>query len=211
MQKLLLFTLIVLSTPGLAISQDAWETISVDGFGSVGLPPNMEVQNDRYRAAMEGKKGAVSAPPFTAIFQQKNLNTGRPDIPDTYVSFTIKTKIDTSGTYQKLTDFTLSKSELDAINEKNKKETYKVASLLKFEILKWYPAVVATYSGYKVVTMQYDRKKEGESPVAVEICYIYNDDRRHTLVFAYKLEDKKIWKPTFKKIKKSFKIDVRNI
>lgn len=169
----------------------------------------MEVQIDRFRAAMEGKRGAVSAPPFTVIFQQKNLNIGRPDISDTYVNLRINSKIDTSGTYQKLSDFTLSKSALNAINEKNKSESYQAASRAKFEILKWYPAVVATYSGYKVVTMQYDRKKEGESPVTVEICYIYNYDRLHTLVFAYKMEDKRIWKPTFKKVKKTFKIDVR--
>lgn len=209
MQKTLFLFLFLMGAITAASGQQTWETIQIEGFGSIDLPPNMEVQSDTFRAAMAGQRGGIKAPPFTAVFQQKYLNIGHPNSLKTYAKLSVKTKMDTLGAYQKLADFHLSKSALEAINEKNKKESYDAASIAHFEILKWYPAKIASYSGYKVVTMRYIRKAENSPPALVEICYIYNNDRLHTLVFAYRLADESTWKPTFKQIKKTLKIKVQ--
>jgi len=207
MHKLFLISVLILSSMVSARSQDGWTKIKIEGFGSIDLPPNMEVQGGAYREMSDKQKEINGISASKVIFQQKNLNNGSQSSLNTYARVFIRTEIGTVGEYQKLSNFSLNSSELKEMNDELKTEFYNSAASSNAAILEWYPATLSSLNGYKSATLGYKRKLGTNPPVLAMIYFFHNSNRLHVLTFEYRIADEITWQPTFEKIKKSLTIN----
>jgi len=187
-------------------SQDNWTTIKIDGLGSIGLPPNMEIQGGAYLEINNKIKEINGISASKVIFQQKNLNSGNFKSFETYARVFIRTEKGSSGEYQKLKNSSLSANEVKEINDAYKSEIYGSATLVNATILEWYPARMGTLNGYKCLTMGYKRKVGTNSPTLSTLYFFQNYNRTHILTFEYRIVDADTWQTTFNQIKNSLTI-----
>lgn len=193
----------------MAQNSSSLSTVNIDGFGSIALPTNMEIQGGSYKEISDKIKNINGVSASKVIFQQKGLNNRSKESFNTYGRVFIRTESGSTGQYQKNASFTLSSSDLTKVNDQYKNEIYSSAKSNNATIQEWYPAKMSSINGYKCVTFGYVRKVGANQPVSVQLYFIQNYSSVHTLTFEYRIADEDKWKSTFEKCKKSLTIKIQ--
>lgn len=181
-----------------------WTTVKIEGVGSIGLPPNMEIQGGDYKEISERYKeiNGISSSPI--IFQQKNLNDFEHNGFQTYARVFIRTENGSNGDYKKLSEIP-TQTEAIEINSTFKNEIESGAPRANARILEWYPAKVTKLNGQNAIKVGYKRQIGNNKPVVSTIYLFQNNDRRHIITFEYRLDDNN-WASTFSTINSSVKL-----
>ncbi|MBA7533054.1 hypothetical protein ES705_25289 [subsurface metagenome] len=180
-----------------------WETINISNWGSIKIPPSMEIQRGVYKKILDEAKKEFSVNADRIVFQQKGLN----DFGnyDTYARVIIRTDYATPGNLPKLNDLDFTQNEIDELNSMYKQEIISVCKKMNASLIAWTNIKITILNGYKCLYFNYSRQFI-EKPSAFSEFYIFfNYDKQHTLNFEYRIKHKVKWATEFEKCKSSFK------
>jgi len=207
MKKLLLFTLLILWIL-LSYSQEPKQSmVKIEGFGSIGLPSNMEIQGGVYKELSDRIKEINGVNASKVIFQQKNLNNLDGGSMQTYARVFIRTEKGGAGDFKKLSE-SLTQTEADEINSTFKSQIESEAPRANAKILEWNKATTTTLNGQNAIKYGYKRQIGSNKPVLVEVYMLQNNDRLHIVTFEYRLDDNN-WSTSFTSIKATVKITAK--
>jgi hypothetical protein len=206
MKNCILLILVVSAIALPCRGQDTWTTVRIEGFGSVELPPNMEIQGGAYRELDKQYREIHGAPAAQVVFQQKNLNNFDPNSFKTYARVCIRTIIGEVGDFHALYDFDIPDSEISEINDFFKTDIYENLPKLDAIVLEWNDAIKILVNGFVCLKFNYRRKMKTNPPVDVTQYFIQNYDRFHIVTFEYRIVDSEIWKSNFDRVKNSLTI-----
>lgn len=180
--------------------------VFIEAFGTIILPPEMEIQSGNYKIVNDKLKEIIGIESSNVIFQQIGLNNFSKNGFSNYARIMIKTDVSNSGTYPNLDNLTISKKELKEIENEIKSELINSLSAINTEITAWYPISKETIGNYTALKVSYDRKLNNNPEVEVEQYMIFNNDRMHMIIFSNRIEDNYVWKPIFDNVKMSIDI-----
>lgn len=206
--KLLYSILFLLVFNFAATSQEnKFSTVRIEGFGSIGLPSNMEIQGGVYKELSDRIKEINGVNASKVIFQQKNLNNLDGSSMQTYARVFIRTEKGVAGDFKKLSE-SLTQPEADEINSTFKSQIESEAPRANAKILEWHKATTSTLNGQNAIKYGYKRQIGSNKPVSVEVYMLQNNDRLHIVTFEYRLDDNN-WSTTFTSIKATVKITAK--
>lgn len=172
---------------------EEWERASIDGGGSIAVPPSMEIQSDEYRAWKEGITGTHTD---TLILQQKGMNENRDEGFESYARILVAVDQGQSGDYGTLDEDidAYSQDDIDAFDE-----TYHDGMAAQFEgtaieLTKWYPLTLERVNGMSCMHVQYERSVDGGPDAMVNSYLFQDDDRMVTVTLSYRVENEADWK-----------------
>jgi hypothetical protein len=191
--------------------QGDWERIYVQDMGSFDLPPSMEIQDGTMKILSQeiNRKFGIMGP-SSLILQPKGHNELDLNSFQTYSRILIKTTIGIYGDFDKI-DFNIKQYNANDLKQFDilYNQQFTSATInVGMKLIKWYPLALETLNGMSIIHMKYlrDTIKEGESPVLVNVYYIHNNDRIHSLTMSYRITDENYWKPFFDAFLASFRI-----
>lgn len=191
-----------------ASSQETtFSTVKIEGFGSIGLPSNMEIQGGVYKELSDRIKEINGVNASKVIFQQKNLNSLDGNSMQTYARVFIRTETGATGDFKKISE-ALTQAEADDVNSTFKSQIESEAPRANAKVLEWYKATISTLNGQNAIKYGYKRQIGTNKPVLVEVFMLQNNDRLHIVTFEYRLDDNN-WSTTFASIKKTVKITAK--
>ena len=184
-----------------------FSTVKIEGFGSIGLPSNMEIQGGYYKELSNRIKEINGINASKVIFQQKNLNNLDGSSMLTYARVFIRTEKGVAGDFKKLSE-SLTQAEADEVNSTFKSQIEREAPRANAKVLEWYKATVSTLNGQNIIKFGYKRQIGINKPVLVEVLMWQNNDRLHIVTFEYRLDGNN-WSTTFTSIKATVKITTK--
>ena len=191
-----------------SIAQETkFSTVKIEGFGSIGLPSNMEIQGGVYKELSDRIKEINGVNASKVIFQQKNLNSLDGSSMQTYARVFIRTETGTAGEFKKLSE-ALTQAEADEVNSTFKSQIESEAPRANAKVLEWHKAITSTLNGHNAIKYGYKRQIGTNKPVLVEVFMLQNNDRLHIVTFEYRLDDNN-WSTTFTSIKTTVKITAK--
>ncbi len=181
----------------------SWETINLSNWGTIRLPPSMEVQSGLYKKIVDEAKREYMVEGDRIVFQQKGLNTFEKF--DTYARVIIKTLTGSTGDFPKKGELTATPDDLSELNSTYKQDILKVCKQMNSQLLKWTDLKIVALNGYKCLYFNYTRQIT-EKPATFSEFYIFFDyDRQHSLNLEYRIADSSTWQPELEKCKSTFK------
>ncbi len=187
-------------------AQEGWCTVQIEGFGTLALPPNMEIQGGVYRELSEKLKRIVGVAASQVIFQQKSLNDFAPNSFKTYARVMIRTVQGAPGDFHRLNETNLPEAEIKEINDTYKSDVYSSAPKLDAVLIEWHDAQSSTLNGYPCTRLGYIRKLKTNPCVLNNTYIVQNHDRLHIVNLEYRIIDSQTWHGTFEKIIQSLTI-----
>jgi len=171
-----------------------WETIYLGDWGTIELPPSMEIQSGIYKAIMDEYKDTYYIPPMKrVVFQQNGLNEGRN--LDVYARVFIRT--DSSN--EKLpeiipNDFTSEDIEYLSTMFMQEVQAMCSNSPYDYKMLQWGGLQITSLSEEYCLNYSYLRKVGDNSPTHSEFYVFWKGYKQYTLNIEYRVNDAKIWK-----------------
>jgi len=187
--------------------KDDGTEVQIEAFGSITLPPEMEIQSGNYKTLNDKLKEILGIESESVVFQQKGLNDFNKDGFSTYARIMIKTITSLPGTYPDLKKNKLSKKDLKDIEKELKDEIENSLSPMNIFITKWYPVATEDIDNFTSVKVRYDRQLGDNPEVEVEQYMIFNNDRIHIMTFSNRIEDRNEWTSVFNDVKLSIIIN----
>ena len=195
------------STHNHEVLQDDVTEVLIEAFGSITLPPEMEIQSGNYKTLTDKLKEILGIESESVVFQQKGLNDFNKDGFSTYARIMIKTITSSPGTYPDLKKNKLSRKDLKDIEKELKDEIENSLSPMNIFITKWYPVATEDIDNFTSVKVRYDRQLGDNPEVEVEQYMIFNNDRIHIMTFSNRIEDRNEWTSVFDDVKLSILIN----
>jgi len=186
--------------------KDDGTEVLIESFGSITLPPEMEIQSGNYKNLNDKLKKIMGIESNSVVFQQNGLNEFNNDGFNTYARIMIKTDISPPETYPYINNLNISKKELKDIEKEIKQGIINSLSTMNMIITDWYPIQIGSIGNYAAIIIKYDRQLNNNPEVEVEQYMIFNNDRMHLLIFSNRIDDGYVWKPVFDKVKTSIDI-----
>lgn len=201
MKNILTLLMLLFSTS--LFSQSNWETINISNWGSIKLPPSMEIQEGTYKKLLDEVKKEFSVNSDRVIFQQKGLNDFGSF--DTYARVIIRTDYANPDDLPKLNEVNFSQSELDELNLMYKQEIMSVSKKMNATLQNWTSLKVVKLNGVNCLYFNYTRQIINKPSTFSEFYIFYNYSKQHTLNIEYRINDKSKWEPELTKCKSTFK------
>lgn len=179
------------------------------GTGYISVPSLFEKQDGAYKSLAERGQQLYGneVTEDRVVFQLKGKNQSFSDKKPSYEKIIFETHIAELGYYEKINSTRLpSASELIEIGDSYKSEIDNATSLVKIKLLAWDGATNVKIGKLNAVKISYIRQLNYNEPSQIEIYKIQNNDRLHTITFAYRQSSRTKWKPIFNKILDSFTI-----
>lgn len=184
-----------------------WNKYSINGFGEISIPPEMEVQSGKFKEQIEKYRELNGLSGEQIVFQQKGLNSFEDDAKNSYARVMVKTIIDQKEEFGSLHNIPISESEFEEFEDEYKKELAKNMNKQNIKMTKWYPINIVSINDMEAMLISYVRKL-GDNPEAyVRMYQFFNNDRYHIVTLSYRLIDKEKWEPLFEDILKKIKIE----
>ena len=181
-----------------------WELINLSNWGTIRLPPLMEVQSGLYKKIVDEAKKEYMVEGDRIIFQQKGLNSFGNF--DTYARVIIKTLTGSPGDFPKKGELSATAEELSELNSSYKQDILKVCKSMNAQLIKWTDLKISTLNGYKCLYFNYSRQISGKPSTYSEFYIFFDYDRQHSLNIEYRIADSSTWQPELEKCKSSFRI-----
>ncbi len=185
-------------------SSEGWETIQISNWGSIKLPPSMEIQSGDYKRFVDDIKRQLIEEVDRVVFQQKGLNKG--ENLDTYARIIIRTDKGHPGDFPDLSQFRLTEQDLREFNLYVMQEAELMLNQTNSDIISWTDLTTSFLGGRKIFYYTYTRTAPGLSPVHSEVYMIFNDNMLHTVIFEYYTGHKSKWAEVLEKSKASFRV-----
>ena len=194
----------------MVITPPTWEVVQLGNFGSIAIPPGMEVRNDsavisqkinNLQKTLMPKLDLNYEKPFLVI-QPKGINDNLIKLNENYSRILIYTSQGEKGYYPNQN--ILSYKDLTELNSTRKNETENIVNKLGRKIIEWNPPKNIKINGINIIEMSYVRgvfltEKFSLPPFTISSYYtsvvkvydyiIFNDDKMLNITLSYKLDD----------------------
>ena len=201
---------LIISISGLAIclvgycQTTTWELINLSNWGTIRLPPSMEVQSGLYKKIVDEAKKEYMVEGDRIIFQQNGLNSFGNF--DTYARVILKTITGSPGDFPKKGELSAAPDDLSELNTSYKQDILKVCGSINAQLLKWTDLKITMLNGYKCLYFNYSRQISGKPSTYSEFYIFFDYDRQHSLNIEYRIADASNWQPELEKCKSTFRI-----
>ena len=183
--------------------------INIEGIGVLYIPDRLEVQAGRYKKFNDIAKEKVfnlTERPDRVVIQQAGLNSHDENALKTYCRMTIQTEIGNRGDFNILNSkIEATKDELQTISDLFKTKTQetfdqKKSTTFNQKLIKWNGAKIKKVNSYYALCISYVRQLNNNPYVFVEHYTIENNDRMHTIIISYRVNETERWEKIFDKV-----------
>ncbi len=220
--KLITITLLSAITTAEVKAQSDFTTFHIKDIGVIDIPSSVELQKGSYKEGIQkwiNKElnnmynvymNKIYMNKNRIVFQQKGLNNFSSKAFKKYFRIILETKIGNRGDFEKLTfnPGKITRSDIQELNKVFKRQLITSFSLasIKLKLIKFYGVNVEEVNHQTCIKICYLRKLNDNPFVKVSAYIFENNDRMHSLIISYRLNEEDFWKSKVEKILNSFKI-----
>lgn len=191
----------------LPLVQIGWQRIYIKNVGSFDLPPTMEIQKGKFKEFVDQVKNIQGYDAAQITAQQNGLNKGNSKGFEKYARVMIETQYGKAGDFDKINfDMTEFQAQINEFNSGFKQQIQQSFSGTGQKLIDWYPLKIEKTNGMSCFHITYKRQLADNPIVLVNVYFLSNSDRQHTLTLSYRVSESEYWKSDFAQILKSFRI-----
>jgi hypothetical protein len=190
--KFLLF-LIAFILAQFTVAQVPLQKITLNSWGTIYLPKNMEIQSGVYKKFVDDAKKDFITKRERIIFQQEGLNNGLNK--ETYARVIIRT--DKSLDYlPNLNTEKISIDDLELLNKEYKSQVYDLVNNPRFTttIISWKDLKIRSINGHNCLNYSYIRKVGDNNETFSEFYVFWKGKNQYVINIEYRVNETYKWR-----------------